>query len=65
LRNCITHNYKFDFSKYDKSLLPVSWKNKTITLSMKGKFIEDSFFSPIDAWELFHEVQLFVKKHLP
>lgn len=34
--NSISHNFRFDFRPYDKSLLPVSFKNNEITESMDG-----------------------------
>lgn len=60
IRNCLSHNFKFEFSKYDKGLLPVSWRGKAITAGMDGSFLLLSFFGYIEAWELFKEMNSFV-----
>lgn len=37
LVNSMSHNFRFEFRKYDKILLPVSYKDVEITKSMDGK----------------------------
>ncbi|MHA1703926.1 MAG: hypothetical protein ACTSWK_16855 [Promethearchaeota archaeon] len=64
LRNCLSHECKFRFNDYDKSLLPVGWKNKIINLDLDDTFLQLSFFGYVDAWELFNEMNLFVKDFL-
>lgn len=64
IRNCLSHNFRFEFSKYDKVLLPVSWNSKTITLAMDGNYLELSFFGYVETWELFTEMQAFVRDTL-
>ena len=61
IRNSLSHNFKFKFSEYDKNLLPVSWKGKTITMAMDGSYLELSFFGYADAWDLFTEMKSFVE----
>jgi len=64
IRNCLSHSFRFEFNSYDKSLLPVSWKSRTITLAMDGQPLSLSFFGYVEAWELFGEFDSFVDKQL-
>lgn len=64
IRNCLSHNFKFEFNKYDKSLLPVSWKNRTIDPTMDRKHLELKFFGYLETWELFSEYRDFVENRL-
>jgi len=64
IRNCLSHNFKFEFRKYDKTLLPVTWKSRTIDTSMDGKHLELKFFGYVETWELFMEYQKFVDNKL-
>jgi len=60
IRNCLSHNFYFEFRNYDKSLLPLSWRGLTITLAMDGKPLKLKFFGYVQTWELFQEFQNFV-----
>ena len=64
IRNCLSHNFRFEFRSHDKALLPVSWKGKTITREMDGSYLELSFFGYIEAWELFTEMSYFAERAL-
>jgi len=64
IRNCLSHNFKFEFREYDKTLLPVTWKSRTIDTSMDGKHLELKFFGYVETWELFMEYQKFVDNKL-
>lgn len=64
IRNCLSHNFKFEFSKYDKGILPVSWKSRTIDIAMDNNHLELSFFGYVETWELFTEYQTFVNSRL-
>lgn len=64
IRNCLSHNFKFEFRAYDKGLLPVSWKSRTIDVLMDGTYLELKFFGYIETWELFYEYQTFVDNKL-
>jgi len=64
IRNCLSHNFRFEFNKHDKTLLPVSWKNRTIDSTMDGKHLELKFFGYVETWELFMEYQEFVSNRL-
>lgn len=59
IRNCISHNFQFEFTPYDKGLLPVAWKGKTITLALDGQPLPLSLFGYVEAWELFSEFKAF------
>ena len=43
IRNCLSHNFRFEFNKYDKNVLPVSWNRRTIDSTMDGKHLELNF----------------------
>jgi hypothetical protein len=60
IRNCLSHNFKFKFGKYDESILPITWKNRTIDVSMNGNPLGLKFFGYVETWELFTEYQNFV-----
>jgi hypothetical protein len=64
IRNYLSHNFKFEFTKYDKSILPVSWKGRTIDATLDGKHLELKFFGHVETWELFMEYQDFVENRL-
>jgi len=64
IRNCLSHNFKFQFNKCDKTLLPLSWNNKTIDSSLDSTHLQLSFFGYVEAWELFDELHSFVKNIL-
>jgi hypothetical protein len=36
IRNCIAHNYLIEFSEKDLTLLPISWRGRTITAAMNN-----------------------------
>jgi hypothetical protein len=64
IRNCLSHNFKIQFSNYDKKLLPLRWNNKTIDTSFDNTYLQLSFFGYVEAWELFNKMYLFVKNSL-
>jgi len=64
IRNCLSHNYRFEFNKYDKTLLPVIWRSRTIDASMNGRYLELKFFGYTETWELFMEYQKFADNKL-
>ena len=55
IRNCISHNFKFEFNDYDKTKLPVTWNDFTIDLKMDSQPLELKFFGYIQVWELFDQ----------
>lgn len=67
IRNCLSHNFIFNFNKYDKEILnkkSIKWKKREITLAMDNTPLKLSFFGYTEAWELFDEMQQFVKNDL-
>lgn len=64
IRNCLSHSFRFEFNSYDKSLLPVLWKHRTIESNMDGQHLKLEFFGYPEAWELFIEFQEFVSRRL-
>jgi hypothetical protein len=64
IRNCLSHNFKFAFNNYDKGLLPVTWKSRTIAAAVDGTHLKLDFFGYVETWELFGEYQDLVAQHL-
>jgi len=64
LRNCVSHNFRFEFTNSDKKILPVSYKGKTIDINMDNTDMHLSFFGQSDIWELFCEMGSFVNNVL-
>ena len=64
IRNFLSHNCIFEFNKYDRERLPVSWKDRTITIEMNKQTLDKDFFGYVQTWELFKEFQDFVEKRL-
>jgi hypothetical protein len=64
IRNCLSHNFKFEFNRYDHGLLPVSWNGRTITIDMDSHHLKLDFFGYVETWELFMEYDQFVKNRL-
>lgn len=64
IRNCLSHNFKFEFNKHDRGLLPVSWNGRTITSAVDGQPLKLDFFGYVETWELFREYQTFVQHRL-
>ena len=64
IRNFLSHNCRFEFNKYDRDRLPVSWKNITITVEKDGQGLDRNQWGHIETWELFMEFENFVSKRL-
>ena len=64
IRNCLSHNFRFEFNNYDKGLLPVSWAGRTITAAMDVQHLTLDFFGYVETWELFQEYQGFAADRL-
>ncbi len=64
IRNFLSHNCRFEFNKYDKERLPITWKDKTITVEMDNCSPDMSFFGYVETWELFQEFEDFVENRL-
>jgi hypothetical protein len=64
IRNSLSHNFRLQFGKHDRSLLPVTWRGRTIELAMDGAHLELSFFGYVQAWELFADFRDFAMNRL-
>jgi hypothetical protein len=64
IRNFLSHNCKFEFNKYDKDRLPITWGKKAITIDLDNKSPDIRFFSYVETWELFQEFTIFVTNDL-
>ena len=60
IRNCLSHDFHFRFSKYDLRQLPVSWAGKEINASLNDKDLPNNFLDPHATWSLFSEMEAFV-----
>jgi len=61
VRNSLTHDQNWRFNKYDKSVLPVTWNEKTIEINMDNTEMTWEFFDPFDALELWDEMYEFAE----
>jgi hypothetical protein len=52
VRNAMSHDYRFCFSKKDREYLPVTWNGFTIDRSIKGHDLNASFMTPEATIEL-------------
>ncbi|MGI0008133.1 MAG: hypothetical protein ACRD92_00765 [Nitrosopumilaceae archaeon] len=64
IRNCMAHNFKWVFKKFDKSLLPITLRTLTIATDLEGKNLKMEFFNQSHAWNLHTDMSLFVKNVL-
>ena len=64
IRNFLSHNCRFEFNKYDKERLPISWKGRAITIEMDRTTVGMNFFGNVETWELFQEFYNFVENRL-
>ncbi|MCD4679837.1 MAG: hypothetical protein K8S00_05565 [Bacteroidales bacterium] len=60
IRNCLSHNYKFMFSAFDKTILPISWNGITIDISLNKQPMQLSLLNFVKAWELVLEFEDFI-----
>ncbi len=64
IRNCLSHNFIFVFNNYDKGLLPITWKNRSIAIDMDNQPLELKYFGYVETWEMFQEFHSFVENNL-
>ena len=64
MRNCLSHSGRFEFSRYDKGKLPITWETRTIDAALDRQSLKLNFFGWIQAWELFEEFEDFVNNRL-
>jgi hypothetical protein len=61
IRNCIAHNFLLIFSARDITLLPLTWRGRTITHAMQGGPLPLQVFGYVEAWEMFIEIRTFAE----
>jgi hypothetical protein len=64
IHDCIANNCRFNFTAHDISLLPLTWKEHTLTHEAEGQLLELVEFAYVETWELFQEFQEFVEQKL-
>jgi hypothetical protein len=53
IRNTVSHNFHFRFSKYDRSRLPIMWRGISLTADLEGKTMTYESFWHKPGYELF------------
>ena len=64
LRNCWSHEMKFNFNGHEKSVLPVTWSGVTVDISMNGRELKHGECSYEKIRELIEEAESFIKNDL-
>lgn len=64
LRNCFSHDLRFRFTPYDRSLLPVTWSGTTLDASLEGQHLTHGRMSREKIRELLETVSKFVERDL-
>jgi hypothetical protein len=64
IRNFLSHNCRFIFNKYDRERLPISYKDFEITEDMHNGGLGEMVFGNVETWELFNEMEGFVKENI-
>jgi hypothetical protein len=64
IRNFLSHNCRFEFNKYDRERLPITWRDRTITAAMDGESLERGLWGHTETWELYCEFEDFVANRL-
>jgi hypothetical protein len=52
IRNCVSHNFRIEYSNFDRSLMPLSWRGLALTRAMDGGPLPLEFFGWGHAWTL-------------
>lgn len=63
LRNCLSHDMRFHFNRYDLTQLPVAWSDLRIDESFQGKPVPDQL-SRAKTMELMDDVIRYVEQHV-
>jgi len=64
IRNCLSHSFTFTFNPYDRKMLPVCWRERSIEIQMDGAPLALDFFGYVEAWELFRDFNEFAQNRL-
>jgi hypothetical protein len=62
VRNAISHNFHFQYGKYDKSLLPVTWNGIALSQDLEGKPLTSGSLWHKTGYELFLEMRTFAEE---
>ena len=57
IRNCLGHKFLFEFNNHDRTVLPVHWHGRVISVDMDGKPLPMALFGYVEAWQLFTEMR--------
>ncbi len=60
----MSHNFRFQFKQFDRTLLPLEWNSRRITEQMNGHFVPIDFLGYDGVWELFRELETFAIESL-
>lgn len=61
IRNTVSHNFRFDFSKYKPQQFPIAWRGIALTADLDGKAITFESFWHKSGYELFLEMRGFAE----
>jgi hypothetical protein len=61
IRNAVSHNFRFQFSKRDRSHLPITWHGISLTEELDGKAMTYESFWHRPGYELFLEMRAFAE----
>jgi len=64
IRNCFSHDFRFQFREYDKKQLPVTWGGVTLDLTLEGKPLTQGTMSREKILALLDDVKSFVERDL-
>jgi hypothetical protein len=62
VRNTVSHNFRFDFSRYDKSRFPIAWRGISLTVDLHGKPITYETFWHKSGYELYLAMRSFAER---
>ncbi|MGJ5134357.1 hypothetical protein [Bradyrhizobium oligotrophicum] len=62
IRNTVSHNFRFDFSKYRPEKFPIAWRDISLTSDLHGKAITFESFWHKSGYELFAAMRSFAEK---
>jgi len=63
IRNAASHNFHYEFSKFDFKILPVTWEGKTVTAAMNRCPISEKFFSALMTIRMLECIEEFISTH--
>jgi DNA polymerase elongation subunit (family B) len=64
LRNCLSHDFSFNFNEYDIKKLPVTWSDVTIDESMDGQVLTHGVLLQEQLLGMLDEARIFVEEEL-